>query len=91
MIVSTAEEQRRALLKTVTAEQLCILKEIALNIYKGTILERNDIEALRPHASLIRKLSDREVKDSVTIKCVVRNHEAVSAMIEPFLALLEGS
>ncbi|KHF23992.1 hypothetical protein JV46_29760 [Solemya velum gill symbiont] len=90
LVVSASKIQRTALLKSCSNDQLHILCEIALNIYKGNTLDRETLNKLRPHVSLIRTLVDRKLTNSVKIKRMVRNIDIVVLLIRPFLTMLES-
>ncbi|OOZ36427.1 hypothetical protein BOW52_10795 [Solemya elarraichensis gill symbiont] len=84
-LVSTDSRQRKALLRSMSSDQIRVLCEIALNVYRGNAPDSEVIETLRPHEATIRKLSKRGASDATKIKLMVREESAVVLMIEPFL------
>jgi hypothetical protein len=65
--------QSRVLLRHITKSQLSVLSKMARNIVKGTIpLTRHQINGLRPHARMMRKLASGNIKSGHALKSYPR-------------------
>ena len=56
-------KQRKAILSTLTKEQLDLLSEVALNIYKGVFPNKQKyVKLLKPYKSLIWQIGSKSMK-----------------------------
>lgn len=82
--------QRKVLIQTATHEQIDILSEIALNIYRGVLpLSTHHIRKLRPYQLNIRALCSRSIAHRRKKNILGRHPILISLLIKPVLSLLD--
>lgn len=81
--------QRKVLIQSATNEQIEILSEIALNIYRGVLhMSIHHIRKLRPYQLNIRALCSRSIAHRRKKNILVRHPILVPLLIKPILTLL---
>ena len=79
---STSQRQRKALLSSASVEQMNIIAEIFANILAHSIdLKKNDIKRLGEHASIIRRVAQKQLQDSSRHKLLVKHAETVVTVL----------
>lgn len=82
--------QRKVLIQTATNQQMDILSEIALNVYRGSLtLSPHHIRKLRPFQLNIRALSSRAIGYRRKKNILVRHPILISYLLKPVLSLLD--
>ena len=89
LLHSSHAKQRKALLKTMTQNQLKVLIEVIYNIFKGTLrLSKYYIKKLFPHRTTIRSIASRRVNRKRKRDIFVKKHSIIPILIKPVLSLL---
>lgn len=82
----TEPDQRKALLRTSTTEQCLVIGEICYNILQGSAgISNRHKTRLAEHADVIRRLANRDIKDSRRRYLLVKHNEVVVEIIKAVL------
>ena len=82
LLIKTGPKQRKALLSTSTPEQRLVIGEICYNILQGgSGISKHHKTTLSQYSDIIRRLANRDIKDSRRRYWLMRNNEAVAAII----------
>ena len=82
--------QRKVLIQSATSDQIEILSEIALNIYRGVLeLSPHHIRKLKPYKLNIRALYSRSIGHRRKKNILARHPILISLLIKPVLSLLD--
>lgn len=88
-IYASEPRQRKVLIQSATNNQIDVLSEIALNVYRGVLeLSQQHINKLRPYELNIRGLASRSVTHARKKKILTRKHSLIPLLIKPVLHLL---
>ena len=89
LLFYTNDLQRKALLNTVTGEQLNALCEIVYNIYKRTVkLSQYFVKQLLPFKKDILKLIDKRLSEAQKKVALIRLRSKLTIILKPILALI---
>ncbi len=90
LIVQTSPAQRKALLRTITRNQLRALSQIAHNIIKSNIrLTPAERQHLKRHRRLIYILGDRKLGSHHKKEAIIGKQKLIHALVKIALAYLE--
>ena len=89
-LYESEQRQQKALIESATTQQIDILSEIALNIYRGVLaLNPHHIRKLRQYKLNIRALSSRSVGRRRKRNILIRHPILISLLLKPILSLLD--
>jgi len=90
LLHDTSSKQRKALLQTITDDQLKSLCEVILNVYRGTLpLSTHYIKKLIPYKTFILSLTDRRVGSTYRKKKLVQINDVIPWLVKPLLSQLK--
>lgn len=85
-ICEITSKQRKVILSHITKDQIDLLSEIALNIYKGIFPNRvKYVKHLAPYKSVILRLGSKTEKYRDKKKLLVRYHKIIPNIVKPAL------
>jgi len=86
---TSSAKQRKALVNTITSEQLHALCEVLLNVYRGTIfISPQYVRKFQPYKTLFRTIISRRVSKKRKKKVLLKRHKALPLLLKPFLTTL---
>jgi len=92
LLCRSSAKQRKVLVETITNDQLRVLCEIALNVYRGTIPVRPQyVRKLRPYKTILNTIIDRRVRKKLKIAVLLKNRRVLPWILKPFLFAFNGS
>jgi hypothetical protein len=85
-----SHQQRIALLKTLTENQLAVICEIVLNTIQGQLFVPEDvIKTLKQHKTFLRDLVSQEWSKTKKKKAIIPKHKLIIYLIQTVKPLLE--
>ena len=89
----TSQQQKRAILKTISKYQVNAISELALNIIKGTVaLDTEQKQILKRHAKCLRIIAQRKNSIAARRSCItIQLVEAVLSVCHNILEQLAAS
>jgi hypothetical protein len=89
LLQSTTPQQRRALIQTMSRQQLTAICEVILNVFKGVFrLAKDVIKRLRRYESFIRALASREESRTSKRKILIKIQRLLPDLLRPALRFL---
>ena len=83
-LLSTKALQRKSVLRNMTNEQLQILSEIILNVYRGTFnVSMTYIKSLKKFKKYIHLLSDKKISRKIRRDTLVRFSNHIDLFLRP--------
>lgn len=90
LLQTTTVKQRKAMLLSMTNEQLKVLCEVVYNVYKGTLpLSRYYINKLYRYKKDIQTIIDRDVEQKIKFELLVKNEAMIPWILKPLLTLMK--
>ena len=90
LLTSTTVQQKLALLKTLTDDQVLVLCEIVLNILQGQLYVPADtVRRLKKHKTFLRSLTSKAVSNRRKKDRIIARHKLVVQLIQIVKPLLE--
>lgn len=91
LLIGTHKAQQKALLSTISLEQLKAISEIALNILHGTLpLTASLKKVLTRHRNIIRLLGGKKTSQKKKKNCLLKNIKALGVLLKSVEPLLKG-
>ena len=88
-LYNSTVKQRKAILSNLTEEQVNLLSEIALNIFKGVFPHREKYaKTLEPYKLIIARLAHKSKSKAQKKKLLLRNVKVVQKLLKPVLDYL---
>lgn len=87
-LYDSSVKQRKVVLSNLTKEEISLLSEIALNIFKGVFPNRKKyVKTLKPYKQIIARLAHRS-ESKVKKKLLLRNVKIIPNFLRPVLDYL---
>ena len=87
---TTSPKQRKALLSTASTDQMSIICEIFSNILAGNLrFNKKDMTQLAQHATIMRRMTRRDIKTSHRHGLLVRHSDQVAEVLSIVLKHLK--
>lgn len=82
--------QQKAIVTNLTKDQIDVLSEIALNIYKGVFPNKKKyVNTLKPYRSIIYKLGVKSTSRNNKKQLLVRNRKFLRQLLQPVQEYLQ--
>lgn len=86
LLCTANTKQRKALLDTITGDQLRSLCELVLNIYYGNLnVPKNYVKQLYPHKKFVQCLVERTYKNNYKKRMLAKNTNILPVLLKPFV------
>lgn len=90
LLTSTTVQQKLALLKTLTDNQLVLLCEIVLNTLQGQLyIPADTVKRLKTHKTFLRSLTSKAVSNRKKKDSIIARHRLIVQLIQVVKPLLE--
>lgn len=90
LLYQTTENQRKAIIATLSTEQLEVLSEIALNIYKGVFPNTQSyIKALKSFKRSVLRLGDKTINNSEKKRLLLKRRHFLPKLLKPVIEILK--